>query len=60
MDDGSNGVAKLAIHILSVITNLGACERTFGDFSIILTKIPNLLSVEKVHKMNTVCMDIHC
>ncbi len=58
MDDGSNGIAKLAIRILSVIANSGACERTFSDFGIILTKIRNLLSVEKVHKTNTVRMDI--
>jgi hypothetical protein len=58
MDDGGNGIAKLAIRILSVIANSGACERTFSDFGIILTKIRNLLSIEKVHKTNTVRMDI--
>jgi hypothetical protein len=58
MDDGGNGIAKLAIRILSVIANSGACECTFSDFGIILTKIRNVLSVEKVHKTNTVRMDI--
>lgn len=59
MDDGSNGVAKLAkICIISVIANSGACEHTFSDFGIILSKIRNRLLVEKVHKTNTVCMDI--
>jgi hypothetical protein len=59
MDDGSNSIAKLAISILSVIANSGAYEHNFSDFGIILTKIHNKLSVEKVHETNTICMDIH-
>jgi len=58
MDNNSEGIAKLAIHIYSIIANSGASERNFSDFSDIQTKIRNWLSVEKTHKTNMVRMDI--
>jgi hypothetical protein len=58
MDDKTEGVAKLAIRIYSVIANSGATERNFSDFGNIQTKLRNRLSIEKTHKTNIVRMDI--
>ena len=58
MDDDSQGIAKLAIRIYSVIANSGANERNFSDFGNIQTKLRNRLSIEQTHKTNVVRMDI--
>lgn len=58
MEDGSDGVAKLAVRIFSVIANSGATERNFSDFGNIQTKRRNRLSVEKLHNTNVLRMDI--
>lgn len=47
---GRNGVAKLAIRLLSIIANSAGCERTFSKFGIVHTKHRNRLSPQKVHK----------
>jgi hypothetical protein len=58
MDDDSQGITKLAIHIYSVIANSGANECNFSDFGNIQTKLRNRLLIEKTHKTNVVRMDI--
>jgi hypothetical protein len=58
MDNDTNGLARLAIHIYSIITNSGAIECNFSDFGNIQTKKQSRLSVKKTHKINIVRMDI--
>ncbi|KAI0037320.1 hypothetical protein FA95DRAFT_1578917, partial [Auriscalpium vulgare] len=55
---GRNGVARLAIRLLSIVANSADTERTFSNFGIIHTKRRNHLSVQKVHKATTVKMDL--
>jgi hypothetical protein len=59
MNDGRNGIAKLAIRILSIIANSGTSESNFSQFGITHTKLRNKLKVAKVHKSSIVCGDIH-
>jgi hypothetical protein len=59
MDDDTNGIARLAIRLFSIIANSGATERNFSDYGNIQTKKRSRLSIEKTHKINVVCMDIH-
>ena len=58
MADNSNSIARLAIHIYSIIANSGATEHNFSDFGNIQTKKRSLLKIEKVHKTNVLRMDI--
>jgi hypothetical protein len=58
MANGSNSIARLAIHIYSIIANSGATERNFSDYGNIQTKKHSLLKIEKVHKTNVLHMDI--
>ncbi len=58
MSIGRNGLAKLAIHILSVIANSADAERAFSLFGINHTKLRNRLSTETVHKATLVRMDL--
>jgi hypothetical protein len=58
MDNDTNGLARLAIRLYSIITNSGASECNFSDFGNIQTKKRSRLSVEKTHKINIVRMDI--
>ena len=58
MDNDTNGLARLAIRLYSIITNSGATECNFSDFGNIQTKKQSQLSVEKTHKINVVHMDI--
>lgn len=53
---GRNGVVRLAIQILSVITNSAGVERAFSDFGNTHTKKRNRLSPERVHKTALVKM----
>ncbi|KAI0628527.1 ribonuclease H-like domain-containing protein [Trametes polyzona] len=55
---GRNGVAKLAIRILSAIANSGGPERAFSDYGIVHTKLRNRMSTESVSKISTVRMSI--
>ncbi|KAJ7122705.1 ribonuclease H-like domain-containing protein [Mycena crocata] len=56
--NGRNGLVRLAIWLLSIIANSAGSERGFSKFGIFLTKLRNLLSIQKVRKMNTVDMDL--
>ena len=58
MDNDTNGIARLAIRIFSIIANSGATECNFSDFGNIQTKKRSRLSVDKTHKINVVRMDI--
>jgi hypothetical protein len=58
MDNDTNGIARLAIRLFSIITNSGATECNFSDFGNIQTKKRSRLSVDKTHKINVVRMDI--
>jgi len=58
MANSSNSIARLAIHIYSIIANSGATECNFSDYGNIQTQKRSLLKIEKVHKMNVLCMDI--
>ena len=58
MDNDTNGLARLAIRLYSIITNSGATECNSSDFGNIQTKKRSRLSVEKTHKINVVRMDI--
>jgi hypothetical protein len=58
MDNDTNGIARLAIRIFSIIANSGATECNFSDFGNIQTKKRSRLSVEKTHKINLVRMEI--
>ena len=58
MDNNTNGVARLATRIFSIIANSGATECNFSDFGNIQTKKCSRLSVNKTHKINVVCMDV--
>ena len=60
MDNNTNGIAHLAIHILSIIANSAVTEGNFSDFGNIQTKKCSWLSIKKTHKINVVRMDIHC
>jgi hypothetical protein len=55
---GRNGLVKLVIRVLSVISNAASCERAFSDFGIIHTKRRNKLSAEKVPKTGIYKMSI--
>jgi hAT family C-terminal dimerisation region len=57
-NDDSNGIVKLAIRILSIVANSGASERNFSAFGTIQTDCRNELSVERVHNVNVVRMEI--
>jgi hypothetical protein len=59
MDNDTNSIACLAIHLFSIIANSAATECNFSNFSNIQTKKCSLLSVAKTHKTNVVRMDIH-
>jgi hypothetical protein len=59
VSNGSNSLVKIAIYILSIITNSGGCEHTFSHFSIIHSKLHSKLTLENAHKTLTVQMDIH-
>jgi hypothetical protein len=58
MNNDTNGIARLAIRIFSIIANSGATECNFSDFGNIQTKKRSRLSVDKTHKINVVRMDI--
>jgi hypothetical protein len=58
MDNDTNGVARLATRIFSIIANSGATECNFSDFGNIQTKKRSRLSVDKTHKINVVRMDV--
>jgi hypothetical protein len=58
MDNDTNGIARLAICLFSIIANSGATECNFSDYGNIQTKKRSHLSVEKTHKINVVRMDI--
>ena len=58
MDNDTNGIARLAIRLFSIIANSGATECNFSDYGNIQTKKRSRLSVEKTHKINVVRMDI--
>jgi hypothetical protein len=58
MDNDTNGIARLAIRLFSIIANSGATECNFSDFGNIQTKKRSRLSVDKTHKINVVRMDI--
>ena len=60
MDNDTNNIACLAIHIFLIITNSGVTKWNFSNFSNIQTKKCSHLSVEKTHKINLVCMEIRC
>ncbi|KAJ7170282.1 ribonuclease H-like domain-containing protein [Mycena crocata] len=53
-----NGLVRLAIWLLSIVANSAGSERGSSKFGIFLTKLRNLLSIQKVRKMNTVDMDL--
>ncbi|CDO74828.1 hypothetical protein BN946_scf184353.g9 [Trametes cinnabarina] len=55
---GRNGIAKLAIRILSAIANSGGPERAFSDYGVVHTKLRNRMSTESVSKISTVRMSI--
>jgi hypothetical protein len=55
MNNDTNGIARLAIRIFSIIANSGATECNFSDFGNIQTKKRSRLSVDKTHKINVVC-----
>jgi hypothetical protein len=57
-NNGSNGIMKLAICILSIVANSGASDRNFSAFGTIQTDRRNKLSVEKVHNVNVIRMEI--
>ena len=57
-ETGRNRLAKLAIHILSIIANSAGCERAFSHMGLIHTGIRSKLGVEKVRKTTMVGMDI--
>ena len=57
-ETGRNHLTKLAIHILSVVTNSAGCERAFSHMGLVHTGICSKLGVEKVRKTTMVGMDI--
>jgi hypothetical protein len=58
MDNNTNSIAHLAIHLFSIIANSGTTECNFSDHGNIQTKKRSCLSIEKTHKINVVHMDI--
>ncbi|KAJ7015787.1 ribonuclease H-like domain-containing protein [Mycena alexandri] len=56
--NGRNGVARLALWLLSIIANSAGSERGFSKFGIILNKLRTQLSIQKVRKMSTVDYDL--
>ena len=56
---GRNGLAQLAVYILSVVPNSAAVERIFSDFGITHTKLRNCLSTENIHKISVLRMHLH-
>ncbi|KAJ7913056.1 hypothetical protein B0H13DRAFT_1874222 [Mycena leptocephala] len=57
-NNGRNGLVKLAILLLSNVTNSAGSERGFSKFGIFLTKLRSQLSIQKVRKMNIVDMEL--
>ena len=57
-ETGCNCLTKLAIHILSVVTNSAGCKHAFSHMGLVHTGICSKLGVEKVHKTTMVRMDI--
>ena len=57
-ETGRNRLTKLAIHILSIVTNSAGCERAFSHMGLVHTSIRSKLRVEKVRKTTMVGMDI--
>jgi hypothetical protein len=57
-EQGRNRLAKLALHILSVIANSAGCERAFSHMGLVHTAIRSKLSVDKVRKTTVIGMDI--
>lgn len=57
-NNGRNGLVKLAILLLSIVTNSAGSERGFSKFGIFLTKLRSQLSIQKVRKMNIVDMEL--
>ncbi len=57
-ETGRNRLTKLAIHILSVVTNSAGCERAFSHMGLVHTGIRSKLGIEKVRKATMVGMDI--
>jgi hAT family C-terminal dimerisation region len=55
---GRNRLAKLAIHILSVVANSAGCERVFSEMGIVQTKHRSRLGLDKVRKTALIRMDI--
>ncbi|EIW55395.1 uncharacterized protein TRAVEDRAFT_131744, partial [Trametes versicolor FP-101664 SS1] len=55
---GRNGVAKLAIRILSVVANSAGVECAFSDFGRIHTKARNRLTTKTVHDTGTLRLAI--
>jgi hypothetical protein len=55
---GRNRLAKLAIHILSIVANSAGCERAFSHMGLVHTAIRSKLSVDKVRKTTVVGMEI--
>ncbi|KAF8262861.1 hypothetical protein EI94DRAFT_1460687, partial [Lactarius quietus] len=54
---GRNRLVKLAMHILSVITNSAGCERAFSHMGLVQTATRSKLSIDKVRKTTIVGMD---
>ncbi|KAJ7106255.1 ribonuclease H-like domain-containing protein, partial [Mycena epipterygia] len=56
--NGRNGLAKLAMWVLSIVANSAGSERGCSKFGLFLTTFRSQLSIQKVRKMNTVDMDL--
>ena len=46
-ENGRNCLTKLAIHILSIVTNSAGCEHAFGHMGLVHTAMRSRLGVEK-------------
>ena len=53
-ETGCNRLIKLAIHVLSVVTNSASCKRAFSHMGLVHTGIRSKLGVEKVCKTTMV------
>ncbi|THH14032.1 hypothetical protein EUX98_g9654, partial [Antrodiella citrinella] len=57
-DSGRNNFIKLAIRILSVVTNSASAERVFSQMGLTHTRLRNRFKPLKVHKMVMLKMDL--
>ncbi|KAJ7658433.1 hypothetical protein B0H17DRAFT_1145650 [Mycena rosella] len=53
-----NELVKLAIWILSIVTNSAGSERGLSEFGLFLTKLRSQLCIQKVRKMTTTDMGL--